>query len=173
MEFLSKDEADYLVRCMNENRNIIITGGVSVGKTTLLNSLLGYQEDGMIMVCERVKELDLDEEIFNREIITSQESESISMKDISILNDFKNSRLVIGEIINCDDGLGLLSALNMRSSILGTTQSEGNWRENFLNLFNGNMKKYAEETLNKNKFIQVSIVKDSNGKRVVKKIEEI
>lgn len=172
MEFISKEEAEYLVKCMKENKNIIITGGFSVGKTTLLNSLLEYQEQHVMMIFERVKQLILDKEILNKNIITYKESESISLKDLSVL-DTVNSRLVIEEIQNCDDGLGLLYALNIGSSVLGTIYSKGNWREDFLNLFNDNMKKYAEETLNQNKFIQVNISINSDGNRIVNKIEEM
>ncbi|AJD29280.1 type II/IV secretion system protein E [Clostridium sporogenes] len=155
MKCLSKEEADYLAKSMRENKNIIITGRIGVGKTTLLNSLLDYQDNVNIMTFERVKELNLSK--------------------IAVPNDSKDSRLIINEIQNCDDGLGLLYALNMGSSVLGTIYSKGNWHEYFLDLFDGNdnMKKYAEETLSKNKFIQVNISINSDGKRIVDKIQEV
>lgn len=86
----SVNKANYL-----NLKNIIVTGRIGVGKTTSLNSLLDYQENAKIMIFEQVKELNLNEEILNRNIVTCQESESISMKDISVLNDAENSRLVI------------------------------------------------------------------------------
>ncbi|MBD5639890.1 Flp pilus assembly complex ATPase component TadA [Clostridium botulinum] len=153
MKCLSKEEADYLAKSMRGNKNIIITGRIGIGKTTLLNSLLDYQDNVNIMTFERVKELNLSE--------------------IAVPNDSKNSRLIINEIQNSDDGLRLLSALNMGSSVLGTIYSKGNWHKYFLDLFSGNMKKYAEETLNKNKFIQVNISINSDGKRIVDKIQEV
>lgn len=174
IKVLFKEEADYLVKSMRENKNIIITSSRSgSGKTTLFNSLLNCQEDATMLIFEREKELNLSEEALKRNVITFQQSESISMKDIAILNGSESSALVIGDIQNCDDGLGLLSALNMGSSVLGTMQSKGNLREDLLDLFEGNMKKYAEETLNKNKFIHVNVSLNDDRKRVVTKIEEV
>lgn len=166
--FISREEANYLIKSIRENKNIIITGNINSGKTTLLNSLLKYQKDARILVSEQIEELELSENI-----LTCENPSSLNMKDIAMLNQCKNSRLVIGEIQNCNDGLGLLSALNIGSSVLGTFYSQENWRKDFLNLFDGNMREYAENMLNKNKFIRINVCrKGKDNKRMVDKIEK-
>ncbi len=171
-DFITVEDSKYLIKCMEENRNIIITGDSGSGKTTLLNALLCYQDDVQMVIFERMKELTLTDEILSKDITICQESDSISMKDIVILND--KSRLVIGEIIAGEDGLGILGSLKLGSSILTTMPCDSNCRSEFLNLFTDNMKPYAEEVLNKDGFIHVIVEYDRvSGKRRVVKIKEM
>jgi pilus assembly protein CpaF len=62
LDFLSQPAADFLAACVRAGKNIILSGRVSSGKTTLLNSL-GHAIPGTerVVVCESSAELQLPE----------------------------------------------------------------------------------------------------------------
>lgn len=170
-EFISEKDAEVLIKAMRENKNIVITGDNGSGKTTLLNALLVYQDDIQLIIYERIREMNLSDEVLSKDIFICQEADSISMKDIVMLNE--KTRLVMGEITASDDGLGLVGSMKMGCSLLTTMCCTANCREYFLSLFSENTKQYAEEMLNKTHFIHVQLEYDILiGKRKVVKLEE-
>jgi pilus assembly protein CpaF len=60
LEFLSHQAADFLAACVREGKNIVVSGRVSSGKTTLLNALGGaIPGTERVVVCESSAELKL------------------------------------------------------------------------------------------------------------------
>ncbi|MBU3173260.1 Flp pilus assembly complex ATPase component TadA [Clostridium estertheticum] len=174
MNFISKEKAEYLITSLKANKNIIITGEPGIGKTTLLNSIIDFQENATIMLFDKeTKEIVTNKEKTNRNLIICKEK-SLDMTDVmNLARCDSDSRLVFNEISNANDGLIVLYALNMGVSILGTVQCGENWRKYFIESFSGKTRDYAEESLKDIKLIQVSISRDSDGKRVISNIEEI
>ena len=169
--FITKEQSDYIIKSMKENKNIVITGDNGSGKSTLLNALLEYQKDVQFIIYERIRELNLSDDVLSNDTVICQEADSISMKDIVMLND--KTRLVMGEITASDDGLGLVGALKMGCSVLTTMCCTENCYEYFLSLFSQNTKQYAKEMFNKTRFIHVKLDYDVvTGSRKVAKIQE-
>jgi pilus assembly protein CpaF len=66
LQFLSRHAADFLTACVRAGKNIVVSGRVSSGKTTLLNALGGaIPGTERVVVCESSAELKLPEVLQN------------------------------------------------------------------------------------------------------------
>lgn len=123
--FMSPAQAQYLVDAVARRRNVLITGGAGVGKTTLLSALMSQVPDTeRIVTLEDVTELDIN----HPHVISLQTRQSniegagaITMNHLipQILR-MRADRIIIGESRGAEWG-GLLSALNTGHSGGGTT----------------------------------------------------
>ncbi|MCH4200654.1 MAG: Flp pilus assembly complex ATPase component TadA [Clostridium tyrobutyricum] len=151
---LSKEDAKYLTQSVDEHKNIIITGPMGSGKTTILNSLVSYKKT---------------------EYIGPIKSENISINDILLISP-QNRGVVIEEICIPHDVLSMLLILKIGSNVLTTYPTNKNIREEFLHLFSysdAKIRDYVAETMNKNEFIQVKMSMNTDGKRSVYEIQEV
>lgn len=173
MKFISRSQADYLIECVTDNKNILITGSIGVGKTTLLSALIDYISTDRVMVLEEYPEICISEKSLNKTIIHSKNTEHITMKDISTILEMNIKRFIRSEIKSSDDILGVFSVLKNDCSVLGTAYcSSGNWREQFLTFFTDDTKNQIEKMMSNYKFVQVDVIIDSKGKRIVSDIKE-
>jgi len=113
---LSQSMADFLVFCVKQRKNIVVSGGTGSGKTTFLNALSKFiPEDERIITIEDAAELKLDQDH-----VTPMESRPPNVEgkgEVSIRDLVRNAlrmrpdRIIVGE---CRDGaaLDMLQAMN-------------------------------------------------------------
>jgi pilus assembly protein CpaF len=113
---LNKLVADFLKACVISRLNMLITGGASTGKTTLLNALASFiPERERIIVIEDVRELRISK---NHVIYLETRPPNIEGKgEIKIRDLFKNAlhmrpdRIIIGEV-KSDEVWDMIQAMN-------------------------------------------------------------
>jgi len=113
---LSSEMVDFLKVCVDQRRNIVVSGGTGSGKTTLLNLLSAFiPRDQRIVTIEDAAELKLDQP--NLVSLESRPANSEGKGQISIRDLMKNAlrmrpdRIVVGE---CRGGeaIDMLQAMN-------------------------------------------------------------
>lgn len=113
---LSRDMVEFLKVCVEQRRNIVVSGGTGSGKTTLLNLLSAFiPHTQRIVTIEDAAELKLDQP--NLVSLESRPSNSEGMGQITIRDLMKNAlrmrpdRIVVGE---CRGGeaIDMLQAMN-------------------------------------------------------------
>lgn len=108
--------ADFLKACVASRLNMLITGGASSGKTTLLNVLGSFiHEAERVIVIEDTRELHLPR---NHTVYLETRAPNIEGKgEITMRNLFKNSlhmrpdRIIVGEV-RSDEVLDMIQAMN-------------------------------------------------------------
>jgi len=113
---LDPEEAEFLSRCVTERRNILISGGTSSGKTTLLNALSAYIDPGeRIITLEDAAELRL---LQPHVIPLETRPPNLEGKgEVTMRDLLRNSlrmrpdRIIIGEVRG-PEAMDLLQALN-------------------------------------------------------------
>lgn len=181
--YISQENADILIDAMNSNKNIIISGKIRTGKTTLLNALLPYQSNVVLTVIENIRELQIYKSsmgnINNNNVEVRTTTNLLTNMSEIILQALKNKqdrRLVIGEAYMEEDLLSLLSGLKMGYSVLTTTIFNTNWKKGFINRLSNPhipLNDLAKDINNYN-FVVVHTDKDSesNEMKVVSITEE-
>lgn len=173
-EFITIEQITTILKALYENKNIIITGRVAVGKTTLMNIILNLiEKKDIVLINNRVNEFKITDNCKSSNNITML-SENISIEDISNPN-YDRSIFFIDEICNRTNMLSLFTALNTGKQVFTTTIAdfkETDIRKVLIDRISDNMKDYAKTTLNTHKFVIVNVV-CNDGKRYVDKIEEI
>lgn len=163
-----------ILKALYENKNIIITGQVAVGKSTLMNIILNLlEEKDLLLINNGLNQFNLTESYKSSNNITIL-SKNISIEDISNPN-YDRSLFVVDEIYNRTSMLSLLTALNTGKQVFTTTMTgfkDTDIRKVLIDRIGDNMKDYAKTTLNAHKFVIVNVV-CNDGKRYVDKIEEI
>ncbi|MFC1521449.1 CpaF family protein [Elusimicrobiota bacterium] len=116
-ETLSRKAAAFLVFALENRQNIMIVGGTSSGKTTLLNSLAAYlPDDARTVVIEDVPEIDIDSE--RAVYLTTRLRDSHGLADVTLRDLVANTlrmrpdRIVVGEIRG-PEAMDLLQAMNV------------------------------------------------------------
>jgi pilus assembly protein CpaF len=118
MRFATLDEvvAEFLKACVVARLNILISGGASSGKTTLLNALSAYiPKTERVIVIEDTRELNLPRE--HTVYLESRPPNIEGKGEISIRNLVKNAlhmrpdRIIIGEV-RSDEVLDMIQAMN-------------------------------------------------------------
>ncbi len=113
---LSEDMANFLEACVISKLNVVIAGGTSSGKTTLLNVLSGFIPEGeRIVTIEDSAELSLNQSHVVR--LETRHAHHDDEKEVSIRDLVRNSlrmrpeRIVIGECRG-SEALDMLQAMN-------------------------------------------------------------
>lgn len=173
-EFITIEQITTILKALYENKNIIITGRLGVGKNTLMNIILNLlEEKDLLLINNGLNEFKLTESCKSSNNITML-SKNISIEDISNPN-YDRSLFVVDEICDRTSMLSLLTALNTGKQVFTTTMTrfkDTDIRKLLIDRLGDNMKDYAKTTLNSHKFIIVNVVYN-DGRRYVDKIEEI
>ncbi|WP_144536992.1 ATPase, T2SS/T4P/T4SS family [Bacillus thuringiensis] len=171
--YLSSEKRKKIEQAIQENKNIIITGSVGVGKTVLLNALMKYQLDRFperkSVIVERCPEISLD--IDCDETILIRDDGDFSMKSLRFLQDSNEpSKLTIGELLTDEDFLSLVAGLQGGSSVSTTLQcGEGEeLKKRILSRLKwmNNTEKQIE-ALHGTSFLEVHMSMDSEGQRII------
>ena len=114
--------ATFLWMCVDdygvESRNILITGGTSSGKTTLLNALLAFcRESERVVSIEDTLELDLS---YLEDWVRMKTTENIDMDEL-IKNSLRQNpdRIIVGEVRG-KEAYSLAAAMNVGRKGIGT-----------------------------------------------------
>lgn len=178
LDFISKEDANILINSMKSNKNIIITGKIKTGKTTLLNALLYFQNDVLFTIVEHIKELKLEKDLENENVNVKICTNSSSLNNMSevILNALKNKqdrRLVISESYIEEQLLSLLTGLKLGYSVITTSFfTEGTWKEKFIKRFDSSLIETVNEINNYNFVIVHTDIDNITGKMKVVQITE-
>lgn len=123
--FMSPAQEQYLVEAVAQHKNVLITGGAGVGKTTLLSALMSQVPD-----TERIVTLeDVTELVINHPHVISLQTRQANIEGAGAITmdtlipqilRMRADRIIIGESRGAEWG-GLLSALNTGHSGGGTT----------------------------------------------------
>lgn len=112
---MSQAAMDFLVECVYEKKNILISGGTSSGKTSLLNALsLAIPEHERVIVIEDTHELNLRNPhtvYLEAQAARPGISEAITIRDLFVNSlRMRPDRIVVGEIRH-SEALDLLQAM--------------------------------------------------------------
>ena len=111
---ISRTHADMLRRAVAEHKNIIVSGGTSSGKTTLLNALLAERslvEDRVVLI-EDTRELQCTARD-QVQLLTKRTEPKITMRDlVQTTLRMRPDRIVVGEIRDGAGALEMLKAWN-------------------------------------------------------------
>ncbi len=129
---LSEELAAYLIRCVQERKNIFISGGTGAGKTTLINILSSYiPPEERVIVIEDLAELQLQNTPHLIRLEARQGNRENGIQEITIRTLLKTAlrmrpdRIIIGEVRG-NETLDLLQALNTgHSGSMSTGHSNG------------------------------------------------
>lgn len=116
-DFCSSDEMrDYIVRAVASKRSMIIAGGTSTGKTTLLDALISsVSSNDRIVSIEETAELVVEHNHHVRLVARPQNSEGLGQVTLSQLVKaslrMRPDRIVLGEV-RSNEAFDLLQALN-------------------------------------------------------------
>lgn len=173
-KFITMEQLTTILNAIYENKNIIITGKVGVGKTVLMNVILNLlDKKNLLLMYTGSNEFNLTETCKNSNDISIL-SKNISMEDISNPN-YNNSLFVIDEISNRTNMLTLLTALNTGKQIFTTAPyycGKDNIKDVLIDRLKDDFSDYVKNTLNSNKFVVINVEYNDNN-RYVSKIEEI
>jgi pilus assembly protein CpaF len=181
---LDKKISEFLKKCVQKKLNIMVTGGTSTGKTTLLNVLSNFiGKDERIITIEDTLELNL-----NLPHVISLESRTPNIEgkgEISIRRLVKNSlrmrpdRIIIGEIRGLE-AIDVLQAMNTGHSGSMSTLHANSPQDLIsrletlllmagLNLTPETAKRIQASSLD----LIIHLEKLENGRKVISKISEI
>ncbi|MFJ8531111.1 ATPase, T2SS/T4P/T4SS family [Bacillus sp. NPDC094106] len=153
-------------KAIQQNKNILITGHVGAGKTTILKALFEYQlrlfPERKLVVMEDFPEIYHDSN-YNQDNIIFRNNGDLSIKDLCFLQDSKEpTRLIIGEVMDDSDFLAILSGLQVGSSILTTLQGE-DWKR---------CVGKQQDMLFQTNFVVIQVSINEAGKRTIKIVED-
>lgn len=111
MGSVSPDTAEQLIEKLKEQHNILISGGTSTGKTTLLNALSQHLGDDRIVLIEDTAEVQLHQENVVR-LVSHREEPAVPIRDlIKAAMRLRPDRIIVGEVRGAE-AFDLLQALN-------------------------------------------------------------
>jgi Cdc6-like AAA superfamily ATPase len=168
--FLSDKDAKYLISCMNDNKNIVITGKIGSGKTTLANALLSAcKEQEKIILLENNVELICNDKM--RKI----KSDNISLNKIldEALEKSPN-RIVIDDLRFSSEIFGIAILLsNKNCCSLCTASTMSDFFSFAFSIVNNDIKRIIEELFREKEFIQVKLTVDYNHNKKIESIQTI
>jgi len=111
---MTGDQADLLRQAVADHRNVLVSGGTSSGKTTLLNALLAEPAvaDDRVILIEDTRELQCaaDDQV---QLLTKRTEPKITMRDlVQTTLRLRPDRIVVGEIRDGAGALEMLKAWN-------------------------------------------------------------
>ncbi len=127
---LNAETAAFLWLCIQYELNIVVAGGTSSGKTSLLNSLMPFiQPNHRILTIEDTRELQLPEFLHWVPLTTRQANPegkgSVEMLDLMVNSlRMRPDRIVVGEIRRGDQAEVLFEAMHTGHSVYSTLHAD-------------------------------------------------